>query len=259
MSPRRAPRTRGDRVRHGDWRFGARARAAGPLASPDEARDRHHHPASRRAVPGDRAVPRGQAPGFEAAHPPLRGVRQPQGQAAGVPARRTGRRHRPGLPALLRPAEVADRAVRPARLRQEPPVRRAPREHHVGSGRRYRAAARAPRHRPLGGVRRQLGQHARAGLCRDPRRAGQGARAARHLHAPAQRAAVVLPGGREPPVPRGLGGLPRGDPAGRATGHDGRVLQAPDQPQQGGTARRGQGVVGVGGQHEQAVHRSGRW
>ena len=42
--------------------------------------------------------------------------------------------------------------------------RRSERQHHLAPGRRHRAAARAPRHRALAGVRRLVGQHARARL-----------------------------------------------------------------------------------------------
>jgi proline iminopeptidase len=99
--------------------------------------------------------------------------------------------------------------LRPARLRQEPAVRRTAREHHLGPGRRHREAARASSASSAGWC------SAAAGAARwrwpTPRRtrAGQGAHAARHLHAAAQRAAVVLPGGRQPHLPRRLGEVPR--------------------------------------------------
>ena len=44
----------------------------------------------------------------------------PRRQAGGDPARRPGRRDQPDHAALLRPVALADGAVRPARLRQEP-------------------------------------------------------------------------------------------------------------------------------------------
>ena len=105
--------------------------------------------------------------GLAAARALLRGKRQPRGQAGGVPARRPGRRHEPEDAPLLRPEALPHRAVRPARLRQEPPAREPRRQHDLAPGRRHRGAARAPRHRALAGVRRLLGLDAGAGLCAD--------------------------------------------------------------------------------------------
>ena len=84
---------------------------------------------------------------------------------------------------------------------------RAEREHHLGPGRRHRAAARAPGHRALAGVRRMLGLHAGAGLRPDAPGAGQRAGSARHLPAAPLGAAVVLPEQRRRrrPVPRRCG------------------------------------------------------
>ena len=51
------------------------------------------------------------------------------------------------------------------------PARGAAREHDLGPRRRHRAAARAPRHRQVARLRRELGQHARPRLRGDPPRA----------------------------------------------------------------------------------------
>ena len=128
------------------------------------------------------------------------------------------------------------------------PLRRAAREHDLGPRRRHREAARAPRHRPLGRVRRQLGQHALARLRQTHPAALQGARAARDLPAAPERARVVLPGGREPPLPGRLGGLPRADPAARARRHDDGLLQAPDEQEPRVRLRGGARLVDLGGQ-----------
>ena len=77
----------------------------------------------------------------------------------------------PDAPPAVRPGAVPHRAVRPARLRPLDPAReraggRPLGEHHVAPRRRHRAAARAPRHRPLAGLRRLVGERARARLRR---------------------------------------------------------------------------------------------
>ena len=183
-----------------------------------------------RSLSQDEAVPLGRSRGLEAAHDPLRGVRQPARQAARLPARRPGRRYRTVLPPLLRSEEVAHRAARPARLRQEHALLGAQGEHDLESRGGHREAARAPRHRPVGGVRRKLGQHPVAGLRRDAPGSLQGARAARHLPPPPERAPLVLPGGGERDLSRRVGALPRADPRSRAGRHDEGLLQAPHQP-----------------------------
>ena len=129
----------------------------------------------------------------------LRAVRQSARQAgacsctAGPAAAAT-----PNAAALLRSRALPHRAVRPARLRaRSTPHASLERQHDLGSRRRHRALARASRHRALAGVRRLVGQHARARLRRDAPRARHRARAARHLPAAPQGARLVLPGGRE--------------------------------------------------------------
>ena len=67
------------------------------------------------------------------------------------------------------------------------------RQHHLGPRRRHREAARAPRHRPLAGVRRLVGLDARARLRADASRARHRARPARHLPAAPVGARLVLP------------------------------------------------------------------
>ena len=123
----------------------------------------------------------------------LRGERQPEGQARGVPARRSRRRHGSEDAPLLRSEALSHRAVRSARLRQEPAVGEPRRQHDLASGRRHRGAARAPRDRALAGVRRLVGLHARARLRAEASRALHRARAARHLPAAPARARLVLP------------------------------------------------------------------
>jgi hypothetical protein len=214
-----------------------------------------HEARPHRALPRDRTLPRRVPAGFEAAHAALGRMRQSQGQAARVPARRPRRRHGSDLPPLLRPEEVAHRAVQPARLRQEHAARGAAREHDLGSRQRHREAARAPRHRQVGRLRRQLGQHAQPRLRADAHVACARPRPARHFPAAPQRTPVVLPGGREPPVPRRLGPLPRADPQERTRRPDEGLLQAPHEPEQGRARARGEGLVDLGGHDEQAVRR----
>ena len=62
------------------------------------------------------------------------------------------------------PAHLPHRRLRPARRRPLDAARGAARQHDAAPHRRHRAAAQAPRHRALAGVRRLLGQHARARL-----------------------------------------------------------------------------------------------
>ena len=72
-----------------------------------------------------------------------------------------------------------------------------------------------------------------------------------------ERAPLVLPGGREPALPRRVGALPRADSVARARRHDEGLLQAPHQSRPprapAGRAR----LVDLGGQHEQALLRPG--
>ncbi len=72
----------------------------------------------------------------------------------------------PRIAQVLRPEALPHRGVRPARLRPEPPAREPRGQHDLASRRRHGAAARAPRHRALAGVRRLVGLDARARLCR---------------------------------------------------------------------------------------------
>ena len=123
---------------------------------------------------------------------------QPARQARRLPARRPGLRHRAAAAPLLRPARVPHRALRPARLRQEHAARRRSSRTRRGTwSPTSRSSARAPRHRALAGLRRLVGQHARARLRRDAPRAGDRARAARHLPPPQAGDRLVLPARRE--------------------------------------------------------------
>ncbi len=135
-----------------------------------------------------------------------------------------------------RSGEVPDRAVRPARRGPFNAARRPGRQHHLGPGRRHREAARKTRHRALAGVRRLVGLDARAGLCRNPSAARRRTGPARHLHAAPLGAGVVLPGGRQPPVPGGVGALHRCDPAGGAPRPDLGLPPPPDQQRRVGAA-----------------------
>ena len=114
------------------------------------------------------------------------------------------------------PGALRHPPLRPARLRPVDPARRARGQHHLASGRRYRAASRAGRRRALDGVRRLLGLDPRARLCRDPSRAGHRAGASRHLHLPADRARLALPLRRVRDLSGQMAGLPRSDPGGGA-------------------------------------------
>src|SRR3546814_1790941 len=85
------------------------------------------------------------------------------------------------------------------------------------------------RDREVAGVRRFLGFDPGAGLRGNASQARHRAGAARHLHAAALGAGMVLPGGRLAPVPRRLGALHQGDPAGRTPRPDLRLPPPPDQ------------------------------
>ena len=101
--------------------------------------------------------------------------------------------------------------------------------HLVADMERLRAP---PRHRPLAGLRRLVGQRARARVRADAPRARHRARAARHLHAAPPGARLVLRGRRVGDVPRPVGGLHRADPACSSAAHlieaYGRLLADPD-------------------------------
>ena len=75
-------------------------------------------------------------------------------------------------PTLLQSGRLPHRPLRPARLRQEHAARVARRQHDLASRRGHRGAARAPRRRAMAGLRRLVGEHARARLRRDAPRAG---------------------------------------------------------------------------------------
>ena len=100
----------------------------------------------------------------------LRGMRQPEGQARAIRARRPRCRLRQSRPQLFRSGRVSHRAVRSARLRAQPAARQSGRQHDLASGRGHGAAARAPRHRALAGVRRLVGLDARPRLRADASR-----------------------------------------------------------------------------------------
>ena len=109
--------------------------------------------------------------------------------------------------------------------------------HLVADMERLREAA---RHRALAAVRRLVGLDAGARLCRDAPRARQRADPARHLPAAPRRARLVLPGGLQLDLSRGLRGLSARHPAGRARRHDRRLsrrLTDPDREVQLAAAR----------------------
>ena len=92
-----------------------------------------------------------------------------------------------------------------------------------------------------------------ARLCGDAPRALHRPRAARHLPAAEEGAALVLPGGRELAVPGRVGGIPEADPRGRARRPDERVLSPAHLSGPRGPQRGREGVVDLGGQHQQAL------
>ena len=124
----------------------------------------------------------------------------------------------PGLPAVLRPGPLPGDPVRPAQLRTLAAARlragrRPVHQHHLAPRRRPGEAARRPRRRALAGLRRLLGQRARARLRGGASRPGHRTGAARHLHPASLRARLVLQRRRRSPQP-GMVALVHG-PAGR--------------------------------------------
>ena len=203
----------------------------------------------RRFLSADPAVQQRLPARLAGARDLLRGKRQPQGQAGGVPARRTRRRHGCQDAPLLQSEALPHRAVRSARLRQQPADRQPGRQHHLASGVRHRGAARAPEDRTLAGVRRLVGLDAGAGLFAEAPAALHRAGVARHLPAAALGARVVLPGpgrrGRD--VPRPVGALHRAAVGGGARGLHAVLLQAPHQRRPQDAARGGARLVDLGG------------
>ena len=169
-----------------------------------------------------------------------------------------GRRHRSGHAPLLQSRPLPHRAVRSARLRCQPPARRAAREHHLGSGGGHRGTAPPSRHRALAGVRRLLGLDAGPGLCTEASRARQRAGVARHLPAAALRAGVVLPGSawRGLGFSRSLGAVPGADTCSRTRRHDAGVLSAPDFRGCGHARRRSPRLVNLGRRYQLPAHQS---
>ena len=166
-----------------------------------------HQREAAHALSRDRPLSHRPAQGLRPARALFRGMRLARRQARGAAAWRARRRHQSRHAPLSRPARLPHRAVRPARLRPLDAACLARRQHHLAPGRRHRAPARASRHRALAGVRRLLGLDAGAGLCRDASRAGDRACAARHLHAAALRARMVLPGRLQLDLPRRVRGV----------------------------------------------------
>ena len=160
----------------------------------------------------------------------LGGVRQPGGQAGGVPARRPGRRLRLRARAASSIRRATASCCSTSAAAAAAGRMRASRQHHLGPGRRHRAAARAPRHRALAGVRRLLGLHARARLRRD-------APDARHASWCCAASSCCgeseldwfYQDGASALFPDALGGLPRADPASGARRPDARLPPAPDR------------------------------
>ena len=109
--------------------------------------------------------------------------------------------------ALLRPARLPRRAVRPARLRPLAPARRGARQHHLAPGGRHRAHPRDAGRRSLDRVRRLLGRHLGADLRANPSRAGGAPGAARRVPDDAGRASLVLRRRRGAVLARAVGAL----------------------------------------------------
>ena len=143
------------------------------------------------------------------------------------PRRTAGSSTRSGTASCCSTSAAADSRSRTQRARRRPLG-----EHDLAPRRRHGAAARAPRHRPVAGVRRVVGQHARARLRPDASRARDRARAARHLHAAPPGARLVLRGRRVGDVPRPVGGVRRARSAVPSAAHlieaYGRLLADPD-------------------------------
>ena len=112
------------------------------------------------------------------------------------------------------------------------------------SGRRYRDAAPAPRHRALAAVRRLLGLDAGAGLCPGASRPGGRLRAARRVPRPARRGGLV-PARRRRGVPRRPCRLRRLPARSRARRHAGRLSAPADRPRSGGAHAGGARLVGL--------------
>ena len=147
------------------------------------------------------------------------------------------------------PRALPHRALRPARLRAQSRRTRRSRTTRPGISSPTSSAARAPRHRALAGVRRLLGQHARARVRRDASRARHRARAARHLPAAHAGDRLVLPARREHALPGRVGApILDADPRGRAR----RSARAPTT----GASRRPR--PGRRGSRPRAHGRSGR-
>ena len=112
----------------------------------------------------------------------------PGGQAGRVPARRARRRHaRPSTAGCSTRSGTGSCCFDQRNCGRSTPQRersrdRSERQHDLEPGGRPRAAARAPGHRPLAGVRRLVGLGAGPRLRRDAPGAGDRAGAARHLH-----------------------------------------------------------------------------
>ncbi len=132
------------------------------------------------------------------------------------------------------------------------PARLFGREHHLGPGRRYRAAARAFADPPLAGVRRLVGIDAGAGLRAESPAARHGARAARDLPAATLGARLVLPGraGRGRAVPRPVGEICRADSPARTGRDDARLLSPSHLQQRQGAGARRVRLVDMGGRDQ---------
>ena len=178
--------------------------------------------------------------------------RQSRRQAGRVPPRRPRSGHVGLAPSFLRPGEVPHRAVRPARVRAQHAARERSRcrpavQHHLAPRRGHRAAAPQPGHRELAGLRRFVGQRARAGVRGDPPGCRHRTRPARDLHPAPARAGVVLRGRCVLDLPRPVGGVHRTDPGARALAHDRGVSPPAGRPRSGGTRPGSRRVVALGG------------
>ena len=153
-------------------------------------------------------------------------MRQPAGPARSGAAWRAGRWVQPLYAALFRPGALPRGAVRSARLRAVAAHRVGAGQHHCASDRRHRPDPRAPWHRPLAAVRRQLGGDAGPGLCAGASGPCHRAGAARGVPGDAVRTGLVLWRGRRAVLSRPVGALSGADPPIRTPGHDRRLSPA---------------------------------
>ncbi|AAW76895.1 conserved hypothetical protein [Xanthomonas oryzae pv. oryzae KACC 10331] len=237
-------------VRHGGRRRSLQPAPAGGSALTwvkSKSLSRSHH---ARAISQDRTVRQQHAEGRRPPHAVFRAMWQSAGQAGGDAAWRPGRRLQRQDATLPRPGQVPHRVIRSARFRPLHAACRSGRQHHLGSGGRYRTAAHTSGHRPLAGVRWQLGFHIGARLRADPSATGHRVGAARHFPAASFRAGMVLSARRQPSLSGCVGALHQRDSAGGTCRSDVCVPSPPHQRRRGHASGGSQGLERVGRRHQ---------